>query len=227
MKINENSVILKIMNTNPRRYSLIDKTIWQCHSLLETLFIKPVEQQKNPATGFNEHELTSTEKKKSIGFMRVNHSGEVCAQALYHGQMVTVRNHDIRTLLADTAEEERNHLVWCQKRLNELGGHVSYLNFFWYINSFLIGLLAGLSGDSLSLGFMEETEKQVVAHLASHFYKLPSMDLKSRKIIEQMQRDEIQHRKKANVSGAQELPYPVKKLMSLQAKVMTTLAYRI
>lgn len=213
------------MNTNPRRYSLIDKTIWQCHSLLETLFGKIVVQQENPSAGFNEYELTSAEKKKSIGFMRVNHSGEVCAQALYHGQMTTVNNHNIYTLLASTAEEERNHLAWCQKRLNELGGHVSYLNFFWYMNSFLIGLLAGLLGDSLNLGFMEETEKQVVAHLASHFHKLPSTDLKSRKIVEQMQQDEIQHKQNATTNGAQALPYPIKKLMLLQAKVMTTLAY--
>ncbi|MFK3617324.1 2-polyprenyl-3-methyl-6-methoxy-1,4-benzoquinone monooxygenase [Coxiella burnetii] len=215
------------MSNNSRHYSAIDEAILQGQAMLETLFGKPVAQRENPAKGLSQPALTSAEKKQSIGFMRVNHSGEVCAQALYHGQMATAKNPAVRALFTTAAKEETDHLAWCQERLDELGGHTSYLNAFWYTNSFLIGLLAGLSGDPLSLGFVEETEKQVEIHLADHLRKIPSSDLKSRKIVDYMQQDEIQHGLNARSSGAKELPYLVKKLMAFHAKVMTTLAYWI
>lgn len=216
------------MSNKLPNYSVIDEAILQCHIFLEIFFNKPIAKRKNPAKELNEQlSLTSAEKKKSVGFMRVNHSGEVCAQALYRGQMVLSKKPTVRTMLATVVEEETDHLVWCRERVNELGGHISYLNIFWYANAFLIGLLTGFAGDSLSLGFMEETEKQVEAHLAGHLHKLPLTDKKSRKILEQMQKDEIKHRQKAKSAGAKELPYPVKKLMAFHAKVMTTLTYWI
>lgn len=217
------------MSNNLRHYSVIDEAISQHHAFLETLFNRPMmAKRENPAIGLDEQPpLTPAEKKQSVGFMRVNHSGEVCAQALYLGQMVLSKKPTVRVILATAAEEETDHLVWCQERVNELGGHVSYLNIFWYTNAFLIGFLAGCAGDRLSLGFVEETEKQVAAHLAGHLHKLPLTDTKSRKILEQMKKDEIEHGKKAKSGGAKELPYPVKKLMALHAKVMTTFSYWI
>ena len=227
---NQNTISVLYFNNMSdefRHYSFTDKTIQKFHTLLKTVFSKLVAQRENPAKELSESRLTPFEKTKSIGFMRVNCSGEICAQALYHGQMVTAKNPIIHTLLATAAKEETNHLAWCQERLNELGGHASYLNIFWYVNSFLIGVLTGLSGDALSLGFVKETEKQVEAHLANHLRKIPTTDLKSRKIIESMQQDEIQHRKKASSSGAKELPCLIKKLMIFHAKIMTTFSYWI
>ena len=215
------------MNNKFRHYSLIDETIQKFHTLLAVVFSKSVAQRENPAKGFNEPTLTPFEKKQSVGFMRVNYSGEICAQALYHGQMIATKNPIVHTLLATTVKEEADHLVWCQERLDELGGHASYLNIFWCTNSFLIGLLTGLSGDSLSLGFVKETEKQVEAHLANHLRKIPMIDLKSRKIVESMRQDEIQHGQKASSNGAKELPYLIKKLMTFHAKIITTLSYWI
>ena len=216
------------MGNNLRNYSVIDEAISQYHIFLEILFNKPMTKRENPAKGLDEQScLTPVEKKQSVGFMRINHSGEVCAQALYRGQMVLSKTPTVRAILATAAEEESDHLAWCQERVNELGGHVSHLNIFWYTNAFLIGFLTGLAGDRLSLGFVEETEKQVEAHLADHLHKLPLIDTKSRKILEQMQKDEIKHGQKARSAGAKELPYPVKKLMGLHAKIMTALTYWI
>ena len=216
------------MSSRLPHYSIIDETILQCHIFLEIFFNKPMAKRENPAKGLDKQpSLTPAEKKRSVGFMRVNHSGEVCAQALYRGQMILSEKPTMRAILETVVKEETDHLVWCQERVNELGGHVSYLNIFWYANAFLIGLLMGFAGDSLSLGFIEETEKQVETHLAGHLHKLPLTDIKSRKILEQMQKDEIEHGKKAKSAGAKKLPYPLKKLMALHAKVMTTLAYWI
>ena len=209
-------------------YSVVDKAISQCHVFLEICFGKPMAKRKNPAKDLDKQlTLTPDEKKQSVGFMRVNHSGEVCAQALYRGQMILSEKPAVRAILETAAEQEIDHLVWCQERVHELGGHISYLNIFWYASAFLIGLLTGLAGDSLSLSFVEETEKQVEAHLAGHLHKLPLTDIKSQKILEQMLKDEIEHGQKAQSAGTKKLPYPVKKLMALHAKVMTTLAYWI
>ncbi|WP_211923788.1 2-polyprenyl-3-methyl-6-methoxy-1,4-benzoquinone monooxygenase [Coxiella endosymbiont of Amblyomma nuttalli] len=216
------------MNNSLRYHSVIDKTILQWHALLEILFNKPITKRENPAKRLDKQiPLTHLEKKKSVGFMRVNHSGEVCAQALYRGHMVLSKNPTIRAMLAQAVEEEIDHLAWCQERVNELGGHVSYLNVFWYINAFFIGFLTGFAGDHLSLGFVEETERQVEIHLANHLRKLPLTDIKSRKILKQIQKDEIKHGEKAKSAGAKSLPHPVKKLMAFHAKVMSTLAYWI
>ena len=215
------------MNNNLRHYSFFDEVILQCHNFIETVFNQPRAKRKNPAEKFAEPVLTPSKRWDSIRFMRVNHSGEICAQALYRGQMILSKNSMIRSMLATAAKEEIDHLVWCKDRIEELGGHVSYLNIFWYINSFLIGLLVGAAGDQLGLSFIEETEKQVEAHLENHLHKLPIVDIKSRKIVEQMQKDEISHGQKAKLAGAKELSYNIKNLMSLHAKIMITLAYWI
>ena len=215
------------MNDDLRYYSFLDKVILQCHNFVETVFNRPRTKQKSPAEGVTEPVLTPSKRWNIIRVMRVNHSGEVCAQALYRGQMVLSKNSTVRSMLVIAAKEEMDHLAWCKDRIEELGGHVSYLNIFWYINAFLIGLLAGAAGDRLSLSFIEETEKQVEAHLENNLHKLPTVDIKSRKIVEQMQKDEILHGQKAKLAGAEELPHNVKKLMSLHAKIMTTLSYWI
>ena len=159
--------------------------------------------------------------------MRVNHTGEVCAQALYRGHMIAVRSNSVHNLLQKAVIEETDHLAWCHERLRELGGHRSYLNMLWYWNAFFIGVLAGIAGDSWSLGFVTETEKQVEAHLAKHLNQLPKNDVKSHRIVEKMKADEMQHGQSAAAAGAKELPYLIKKCMALHAKIMTTVAYWI
>ncbi len=215
------------MKSNCRDYSFWDQIILHGQAALGTVASQRSPRRENPAKKDAEPTLTPAEKQHSIGLMRVNHTGEVCAQALYRGQMLTAQASAVRAVLTIAAEEETDHLSWCEERLHELGGHTSYLNLFWYVNSFLIGALAGLSGDATSLGFVEETEKQVEAHLASHLNRLPAHDTKSRKIVEHMQHDEIRHGEKAKQTGAAELPSVVKKLMTSHAKVMTTLGYWI
>jgi ubiquinone biosynthesis monooxygenase Coq7 len=159
--------------------------------------------------------------------MRVNHSGEVAAQALYQAQGFTARSKSIQVSMQQSAIEEIDHLDWCQERLTELGSHTSFLNPLWYSGSFTIGALAGLLGDKWSLGFVVETENQVVAHLESHLQKLPVQDARSRAILEQMKIDEAHHASVAIESGAAELPEKVKKLMRLCSRVMTSTAYWI
>ncbi len=159
--------------------------------------------------------------------MRVNHTGEVCAQALYKGQAATARLPRIRRQMEISAQEEEDHLYWCQQRITELNSHTSFLNPLWYVLSFGIGAGAGVIGDRWSLGFVEETEHQVCAHLQGHLEKLPQKDERSRKILQQMQEDEARHAQTAHQAGAMALPFPVKKLMQSVAKVMTTTAYRI
>jgi ubiquinone biosynthesis monooxygenase Coq7 len=159
--------------------------------------------------------------------MRVNHAGEVCAQALYQGQALTARQDDTRRQMAQAAEEENDHLLWCRHRIHELGGHTSLLNPLWYSGSLAIGAVTGLLGDKWSLGFLAETEQQVVRHLEGHLQRLPENDEKSRAILEQMKTDEGEHRMTALNAGGVELPDPVKRLMTLASRVMTTTAYRI
>lgn len=212
---------------NNRRYTPLDHVIMQVNNGLATLFSDLTPSRPNPAKACLDPKLSSEEKKESIGYMRVNHTGEVCAQALYNGQSITARNEKTRAMLEKASIEETDHLAWCHDRLKELGGHRSYLNIFWYSNSFIMGMAAGLAGDKWSLGFVEETEKQVELHLESHLSKLPPNDSKSRKIVAQMKADEIEHGQSAKKAGAEELPAPVKKLMKLHAKLMTTAAYWI
>ena len=208
-----------------RHLTLIDKFLTQANNALETIFTVPSHTHDNPAQTITENALSESERKNSIGCMRVNHTGEVCAQALYRGQLIACRNKKTRVMLEQSCEEESNHLAWTQERLTELQGKTSFFNPFFYGNSFFIGLLAGMIGDAWSLGFVEETEIQVAKHLSGHLKKISVNDRKSRTIIEQMREDEITHEKKAVAAGAHQLPEVVKKIMQLQSKVMTTVTY--
>ena len=171
--------------------------------------------------------LDAQERKHAAGLMRVNHVGEVCAQALYQSQKLVARNPQIQQMLSHSGQEEMDHLAWCETRLQELGSHTSYLNPFWYAGSFAIGLAAGLAGDKWSLGFVAETEKQVENHLESHLEKLPPEDHRSRAIVEQMRVDEIEHGQAALQAGGVVLPEPIQKMMQAMSKVMTKTAYKI
>lgn len=170
-------------------------------------------------------ELTDDERRHAAGLMRVNHAGEICAQALYHGQGLVSRNHRIQAHMQQAALEEGDHLAWCKQRLDELQSHTSYLKPLWYAGSFCIGMVAGLIGDKWSLGFVVETERQVIKHLESHIHLLPMQDSRSYQILKQMEADETKHRNEAIASGAHELPMVVKKGMALTAKVMVKTAY--
>ena len=171
--------------------------------------------------------LNAAERKHAAGLMRVNHVGEVCAQALYQSQKLVARNPEIQEMLDHSGQEEMDHLAWCESRLQELGSHTSYLNPIWYAGSFAIGLVAGLAGDKWSLGFVAETEKQVENHLESHLEKLPKDDQRSRAIVDQMRIDEIEHGQAAKNAGGANLPEPIQKIMQAMSKVMTTTAYKI
>ena len=171
--------------------------------------------------------LDAEQRKHAAGLMRINHVGEVCAQALYQSQKFVARNSEIKEMLDHSAQEELDHLAWCETRLKELGSHTSYLNPFWYAGSFAIGLAAGLAGDKWSLGFVVETEKQVENHLQSHLKKLPEEDHRSRAIVDQMRIDEIEHGQAALHAGGVTLPEPIQKIMQAMSKVMTSTAYKI
>jgi ubiquinone biosynthesis monooxygenase Coq7 len=171
--------------------------------------------------------LDAVDCKHAAGLMRVNHVGEVCAQALYQSQKLVARNPEIQEMLDHSGQEEMDHLAWCETRLQELGSHTSYLNPLWYAGSFAIGLVAGLAGDKWSLGFVAETEKQVENHLESHLEKLPKEDQRSRAIVNQMRIDEIAHGQAAKNAGGANLPEPIQKLMQAMSRVMTTTAYKI
>jgi 3-demethoxyubiquinol 3-hydroxylase len=171
--------------------------------------------------------LDAAEREHAAGLMRINHVGEVCAQALYQAQKLVTRNPEIQEMLNQSAQEEMDHLAWCETRLKELGSHTSYLNPVWYAASLGIGLIAGLAGDRWSLGFVAETEKQVENHLNSHLDALPREDHRSRAIVQRMRIDEIEHGQSAINAGGQALPEPVKQVMQLTSKIMTTTAYKI
>tara|TARA_B100000029_G_scaffold431869_1_gene443682 strand:- start:118 stop:747 length:630 start_codon:yes stop_codon:yes gene_type:complete len=185
------------------------------------------ESRPYPADKIEQDSLNEFEKNHSAGLMRVNHSGEVCAQALYRGQALTTKLGDTRTKMEQAASEELDHLSWCNKRLEELNNKPSLLNPIWYGMSFSIGALAGLIGDNWSLGFVHETEEQVVKHLDGHLDKLSKKDLKTKAVIEQMRIDEEQHSHDALEAGAEILPDEIKNLMSKVAKVMTSSSYHI
>ncbi len=211
-----------------RRYTPLDHLIVNFDQALRTLAGRPlVTGRANPADDRDETELSETEKAESARLMRVNHAGELAAQALYQGQALTARLENVRDRMEQAAEEENDHLDWCEKRVNELGGHVSYLNPFWYAGSFAIGAAAGILGDKWSLGFVAETEKQVIKHLDSHLNTISPNDQKSRAIIEQMKIDEAHHGAEAKRAGGAELPEPAKQLMNAVSKVMTGSAYWI
>jgi ubiquinone biosynthesis monooxygenase Coq7 len=187
----------------------------------------PITERSNPAQAQPEAELSADQQRLIAGLMRVNHAGEVSAQALYQGQALTAKLGEVRSKMERAAMEENDHLAWCEQRLTELDSHASVFNPLWYAGSFAIGAAAGLAGDKWSLGFVVETEKQVVRHLEEHLDRLPPQDHKSRAILEQMREDEAHHATTALQAGSAELPKPVKRLMRLTSKLMTTTAYYI
>ena len=203
----------------------LDSFIVEFDKGLRTLFSQAHSIRIHPDAGIAEKELSDDERKKSIALMRVNHCGEVCAQALYQGQALTARDPDVQRKLGEAAQEETEHLAWTAKRVNELGGHVSLLNPLWYSSSLAIGAIAGLLGDKWNLGFLAETERQVGAHLQSHLNKLPEHDAKSRAVVQQMYVDETHHADMAVGLGAAELPLPVKMAMKLSGTIMTRTTY--
>ncbi len=186
----------------------------------------PAHARANPARS-NESLDTNADKQHAAGLMRVNHTGEVCAQALYSGQAFASRNPEIQRQMQHAADEELDHLAWCAQRLEELGSQPSRLNLVWYGGSWLMGAAAGLAGDGWNLGFLEETERQVEAHLEQHLDSLPPADQRSREIVAQMKVDEAKHAQMARESGAAALPAPVKSAMALTANIMKWLAYRV
>lgn len=205
--------------------SLLDPLILQLDQALRTLFAPAPTVRPMPGEECAEGELSEAERRQVAALMRINHVGEVCAQALYAGQAFTARADGVRHALAQAAWEETEHLNWTERRLAELGGRKSLLNPLWYAGAWTIGALAGRLGDAVSLGFVVETERQVEAHLQGHLDRLPAQDVRSRAILEQMKNDEVAHAQKAQELGAAALPCPVRGTMRLAAKVMTTTAY--
>lgn len=207
-------------------FSFTDKLCLQFDTALRTLLGKPqTTGRENPAKFVKEQALSETERRHSQGYMRVNHCGEVCAQALYQGQAFTARKDTVKQEMQQAAIEENDHLSWCETRLKELNSHTSYLNPIWYLGSLTLGIAAGIAGDKWSLGFLAETEKQVTTHLHKHMKVLPEKDKKSFAIVAQMAEDESEHANKAIDAGAADLPDWIKTLMRVTAKAMTTTAY--
>lgn len=204
-----------------------DQFILEFDRALRTLLAPARSVRPVPGSALPEAELDAGQKRLVVGLMRVNHCGEICAQALYQGQALTSRDPVIREALCGAAEEETEHLAWTEQRIAELGGRKSLLNPLWYLGSLTLGLAAGALGDKWNLGFLAETERQVEAHLDGHLHALPEEDGRSRAIVDQMRLDEIQHAETAVQHGAAELPVPAKVVMKAMAKVMTGIAYRI
>lgn len=210
-----------------RRMSLADRLIQEIDRGLRTVAAVNVSARPFPDEGIEETVHDPAARRHAAALMRVNHAGEIAAQALYHGQALTARNPAVRQQMLDAARDETDHLAWCERRVKELDSRTSLLAPVWYAGSFAIGALAGLSGDRTSLGFVEETEKQVVEHLDSHLHELPPGDERSRRIVAQMKADEDRHAGEARNRGAVGLPRPVRELMRRTARVMTRTAYRL
>jgi ubiquinone biosynthesis monooxygenase Coq7 len=212
---------------NVRTLSPLDRLLERCARALEAIAGMPAAQRPSPANGVAEAELDDAERRHAAGLMRVNHTGEVCAQALYFGQAALARDVGNRAHLLHAASEETDHLAWCAQRLQQLDSRPSLLNPLWYAGSYAIGAAAALVGDPVSLGFVVETEHQVEAHLAEHLEKLPAADERSRAVLTQMQADEIRHAEAAQQRGGIALPFPLPQLMHASSMVMKTVAYRI
>lgn len=211
---------------NVRHYSLFDRVCLGLDQAVRALTDNAITtNQPYPAKDTEEQPLTDAERKHAAALMRINHTGEICAQALYHGQGIGSRNQDMQAKMQQAALEEGDHLAWCKKRLDELDSHTSYLNPLWYAGSFGIGMIAGMVGDKWSLGFVAETERQVIKHLEGHLEALPQQDQRSYQILLKMEADEAKHRDEAISAGAQELPSPIKTLMGLMSKVMVKTVY--
>ena len=210
------------------QHNLLDELIGQFDQALQTLVPgSATAHRDNPSLKAEEHELSSIESAHAAGLMRINHTGEVCAQALYQGQALTAKLPEVRDSMNEAAQEEIDHLSWCESRLNELSSHTSLLNPLWYSMSFGIGAAAGLAGDKWSLGFVAETENQVCEHLKEHLQTLPKQDQKSQAILKQMLIDEGQHEINAKNAGAAELPGPIKSAMGLMSQVMKKAVYKL
>lgn len=205
----------------------LDNLILGLDRALRTLSGGYTPQRPNPAAGQAELALDEAERQHAAGLMRVNHAGEICAQALYEGQALTAKSEEARQTLLQAAEEERDHLGWCRDRLQELDARPSVLDPLFYGASFLMGAATGLISDKVSLGFVEATEDQVVAHLNRHMESLPEADQKSRAIVEQMREDEYRHGEEALARGGEEFPEGVKQVMTLLSKLMTETTYRV
>ncbi len=212
---------------NPANF--IDQLFSKLDHGLRSTFVRPSAKRASPA---DHHDVDPIQnqamlKDRSAALMRVNHVGEVCAQALYQGQALTSRSADVREKMNEAAEEEIDHLNWCFRRIEQLDSHTSYLNPIWYLGSFALGVGAGLAGDRWSLGFLAETERQVVEHLESHLDRLPAEDTVSRAIVAQMAEDEARHAEMAIDNGAAELPEAIKAAMKLTARVMTQISEKV
>lgn len=215
-------------NDAARDYSLLDQILINLDRGVRTVLgTPPSTGRPSPAAGRPEAALSDQERDLAARLMRINHAGEVSAQALYQGQALTARLQGVRDSMERAALEENDHLLWCAQRIEELGGRTSALNPLWYGGSLAIGALAGWAGDKWSLGFIVETEHQVVRHLDAHLERLPTADARSRAILEQMKEDEAHHATTALAAGGAPLPQPVKVLMRLTSKIMTTAAYRL
>ena len=216
--------------TSDRQLSTLDQMLAGADQVLRTLFANPPAARPNPADGVADAELSPTEQQHAAGLMRVNHVGEICAQALYLGQALTARDQNLRAHLLAAAADEANHLAWCADRLSELNSRPSWLNPLWFGGAFALGAGAGLAGDGWNLGFVVETERQVEAHLDSHLsdpnQALPAQDQRSRAIVAQMKADEVAHADAAEQRGARPLPTAIRSAMRASAKLMTTTAYR-
>lgn len=209
-----------------RSFSIFDRFINEVDKGLRTSFgPAPRAERANPAVDKPETEIPERERELAGRFMRINHAGEICAQGLYQGQALTARLPRVRKKMEEAAQEENDHIAWTADRIRELGGHTSYLNPFWYAGSFALGALAGLAGDKWSLGFVAETEKQVVEHLEGHLDKLSPTDEKSRAILEQMRIDEGKHATTAMTAGAASFPRPIQRLMKFTSKIFTNTTY--
>jgi ubiquinone biosynthesis monooxygenase Coq7 len=208
-------------------YENIDQVITVFDKALRACMVAPVASRPRPGADLAEAPANETDRRGAAALMRVNHCGEVCAQALYQGQALAANDPAIQSKLARAAVEESDHLAWSAERIAELGGRQSLLNPLWYAGSLLIGLVAGRAGDAWNLGFLAETEHQVERHLERHLERLPTGDAKTRAVLEQMKQDEARHARLARDLGARELPAPVKRLMMAASKVMTTVSYWI
>lgn len=214
-----------VMNT--RTLTPLDRLLAGIERALETVAGDPEANRPSPASGVADAALDDAERRHAAGLMRINHTGEVCAQALYDGQAALARKEENRAHLQHAAAEETDHLAWCNERLRELDSRPSLLNPLWYAGSYAIGAMAALAGDAVSLGFVVETEKQVEAHLAEHMDRLPAQDERSRVVLRQMQADEVRHAENARGRGGIALPFPIPQLMHVSSLVMKTVAYRI
>lgn len=212
-----------------RDLSLLEQLVCGFDTALRTIFVPRSRTSKrlNPGNVCNESEMSDNERRHVAGLMRVNHAGEVCAQALYQGQALTARLNEVKQQMSLSAEEEIDHLAWCEERLRDLNSQTSILNILWYTGSFVLGAVAGLAGDRFSLGFVAETERQVTAHLQCHLNGLPPQDEKTKIILSKMQEDETHHAEVAMKAGAVELPFFIKWMMNATSMLLTRGSYYI